>query len=49
MLCIKNGTIHTAVSPETFIGDILVEEGKIVRIGTNLRKEGSPGERKAPA
>ncbi len=36
MLCIKNGTIHTAISPETFIGDILVDAGKIVRIGTNL-------------
>ncbi len=36
MLCIKNGTIHTAISPETFIGDILVDGGKIVGIGTNL-------------
>ena len=36
MLCIKNGTIHTAISPETFIVDILVDAGKIVRIGTNL-------------
>jgi len=33
-LIIKNGTIVT--SEESFIGDIAVENGKIVCIGTNL-------------
>lgn len=31
MICIKNGTLHTAVSKETFIADILIDGGKIVR------------------
>ena len=33
MICIKNGTLHTAVSKETFIADILIDGGKIVKIG----------------
>lgn len=36
MLYIKNGTIHTAVTPEPFVGDIFVKDGKIVNIGTDL-------------
>jgi len=35
MLCIKNGRIHTAVEPEAFVGDIFVEDGKIVKIVRN--------------
>ena len=36
MICIKNGTLHTAVSKETFIADILIDGGKIVKLGINL-------------
>ena len=39
MLCIKNGTIHTAVDPNAFVGDVLVDKGKIVKIGQNLAAE----------
>ena len=30
MLCIRNGRIHDMVHPEAFVGDILIENGKIV-------------------
>lgn len=40
MLCIKNGTLHTAVSGaagiRTFRADILIENGKIKEIGSDL-------------
>lgn len=40
MLCIKNGTLHTAFGPEAkihvFASDILIEDGKIRRIGPDL-------------
>lgn len=36
MLCVKNGRIHDMVNPEAYEGDILVDGGKIVRIGQNL-------------
>lgn len=36
MICIKNGMIHTAVDPNPFNGDILIENGKIRSIGENL-------------
>lgn len=36
MLCIKNGKIHDMVNPQPYIGDILVDEGKIVKIGQGL-------------
>ena len=39
MLCIKNGTIHDAVHREAYVADILVENGKICRIGENLEAE----------
>ena len=39
MLCIKNGTIHDAVHREAYVADILVENGKICRIGENLPAE----------
>lgn len=41
MICIKNGTLHTAVSKETFIADILIDGGKIVKIGKELSAEGT--------
>ncbi|MDR3138273.1 MAG: hypothetical protein LBT95_01225, partial [Treponema sp.] len=41
MLCIKNGTIHNLVEKEPFAGDILVKDGKIVKVGTNLAAEAS--------
>ena len=41
MLIIKNAKIHTAVNPEVIEGDILIAEGKIVRIGTNLQENGA--------
>lgn len=31
MICIKNGTLHTAVTRETFVADILIDNGKIER------------------
>ena len=39
MLCIKNGTIHSVAQKEPFVGDILVNHGKIVKIGQNLASE----------
>ena len=30
MICIKNGTLHTAVTRETFVADILIDNGKSV-------------------
>ncbi|MBQ7796860.1 MAG: amidohydrolase [Lachnospiraceae bacterium] len=41
MLCIKNGTIHTAVSREAIVADIMIENGKIVQIGTGLNADGA--------
>lgn len=41
MICIKNGTLHTAVSKETFIADILIDGGKIVKIGKDLSDDGA--------
>ena len=41
MMCIKNGTLHTAVSKETFIADILIDGGKIVKIGKGLSADGA--------
>ena len=32
MLCIKNGLIHDAASATPYVGDILVENGKITQI-----------------
>ena len=36
MLIIRGGLIHTAIDPEPFIGDILVDEGKIVKIAPRI-------------
>ena len=36
MICIKNGTIHTAVDPQPFTGDILIGGGKILRSPVTL-------------
>ena len=41
MICIKNGTLHTAVSKETFIADILIDGGKIAKIGKGLSADGA--------
>ena len=41
MICIKNGTLHTAVSKDTFIADILIDGGKIVKIGKDLEASGA--------
>ena len=41
MICIKNGTLHTAVSKETFIADILIDGGKFVKIGKGLSSDGA--------
>ena len=30
MICIKNGTIHNAVQEESFVADILIENGKMI-------------------
>lgn len=39
MICIKNGTLHTAVTRETFVADILIDNGKIVKIGKRISSE----------
>ena len=36
MLCIKNGNIHNGVQEEAFVADILVENGKIIKIEKNI-------------
>ena len=36
MICIKNGTIHTAVDPQPFTGDILIGGGKILKIASHI-------------
>lgn len=36
MICIKNGMLHNAICQEAFQADILIEDGKIARIGTDL-------------
>ena len=36
MLCIKNGLIHDAVNREAYKGDILIENGKISAIGSDI-------------
>ncbi len=36
MLLIKNGLIHDAVKPEAYKADVLVDGGKIVKIGENI-------------
>ena len=41
MLLIKNGTLHTAVAKEPVVADILVDGGKIAKIGTNLSSDGA--------
>lgn len=40
MLCIKNGTLHTVVEKEPYVADILVENGKIVKIAKDINTEG---------
>ena len=36
MICIKNGNIHDAVHREAYVADILIDDGKIKEIGTNI-------------
>lgn len=40
MLCIKNGLVHDAVTEEPRVADILIENGKIVKIGPDLELSG---------
>jgi imidazolonepropionase-like amidohydrolase len=39
MLCIKGGTVHTLVDKNPIKGDVLIKDGKIVKIGTDLAGE----------
>ncbi|MCI9568840.1 MAG: amidohydrolase [Lachnospiraceae bacterium] len=41
MLCIKNGRIHDMVNREAYEADILVDGGKIVKIGKGLAADGA--------
>ena len=41
MLLIKNGLVHDAVNREPYIADILVDEGKIVKIEKDIEAEGA--------
>lgn len=36
MLLIKNGRIHNAIDPESFVADILVKNGRIIEIKRNI-------------
>jgi imidazolonepropionase-like amidohydrolase len=40
MLLLKNGQIHT-MTQEDFSGDILIDNGKIIAVGTNLSADGA--------
>lgn len=37
MLLIKNGRIHNAITPEPFVADILVKNGRIIEIGKDIK------------
>ena len=39
MICIKNGTLHTAITKDVFVADLLIDHGKIVKIGQNISAE----------
>ena len=39
-MLIKNGRIHDAVQEEPYVADILIRDGKIAQIGTDLPEEG---------
>ena len=39
MLLIKNGLINDAVNPVPYKGDILVDEGKIVKVAAEIAAE----------
>ena len=43
MLCIKNATIHTATNADprvrTLVGDILIDGGKILEVGSGLHPD----------
>ena len=41
MICIKNGTLYTAVQKEPITADLLIKEGKIVQIAPNIDVEGA--------
>ncbi len=41
MLLIKNGLIHNAIQREPFVADILVDNGKIVKIEKDIAAEGA--------
>ncbi len=41
MLLIRGGLIHTAVDPQPFTGDILIEDGKIVQIAPSIDAPGA--------
>jgi len=41
MLVIKNGLIHDAVHPEAFPADLLIDNGKILQIGSDLNAVGA--------
>lgn len=40
MLIIRNGTLHTIAQKEPFVGDILIDKGKIIQVGPNLAPPG---------
>lgn len=39
MICIKNGTLHTAISREPFQADLLIDDGKIIKIAKEIQTE----------
>ena len=39
MICIKNGILHTAITKDIFVADLLIDHGKIVKIGKNISAE----------
>ena len=41
MLLLKNATIYPQTDDAPFVGDVLCEDGKIVKIGADLSAEGA--------
>ena len=39
MICITGGTVHTGTGEVLKQGDILIDEGKIVAVGTGLKEK----------
>ena len=41
MMLIKNGLVHDAVNPEAYTADILIDDGRIAKIGKDIAADGA--------